>query len=116
MSINNKKIGLKEIKEQYIIDSLASLPYRFKIFVEEGAYRKTVRRKNEKIGTINALLTLEDSSLILLGGFIEGVGLIVSLNFLIPVPDDPDESGDFPFIEELREDLSSVFAKMNTAT
>ena len=106
------KIGLKEIKEAYLIPALAHLPYRFKIFTEEGSYQKSKKVKNAKIATINALLALKSSSLILLGGGIEGVGLIASLQFLIPVPDDANEMGDFPFISILRENLSSVFAKI----
>lgn len=113
---NDKKIGLKEIKEQYLVPLLAKLPYRFKIFLEEGAYRKTFRKQNLKIGTINALLKLEDSSLIVLGGGIEGVGLIVSLDFLIPIPDEAVESGEYPFVAELQESLSEAFSKIEQLT
>ena len=113
-------IKIEDIKTQYVIPQLARLPYRFKVFTDVGRYERSMRQKNAKISTINALFQTSDSDVMLLGGGLRAVGINLTLTFLVPVPDSViNEDGaitDYAFIEEFRYGLEDVFANTEKLT
>lgn len=111
----NTGISIKDIRDQYILQALKGLKYNFKVFIDTGAYIRSIQRKNLKKSTINACLQLTDGDVISLGGGLQAVAIDVTVSFLVPVPDEAfngegEFNGDYLFIDEFREDLMSVFA------
>jgi hypothetical protein len=115
-----KEIKIEDIKTQYVLPALANLPYRFKVFTDTGRYQGSVRQKNTRNSTINALLQVSDSEVILLGGGLRAASIDMTLRFLVPVPDSViNEDGaimDYTFIEDFRTHLEEVFATQEKLT
>ena len=115
-------IRLKDIREQYIVPALQGKPYRFKVFSNAGAYRKTVLENKIRRGVINALLEVTDSDIILLGGGLKASALNVTLTFLVPVPDEAtsdksaDYGGNYTFLDDFRDMLTDTFATTGKTT
>lgn len=115
-------IRLKDIREQYIVPALQNKPYRFKVFSNAGAYRKTVLENKVRRGVINALLEVTDSDIILLGGGLKASALNVTLTFLVPVPDEAtsdksaDYGGNYTFLDDFRDMLTDTFATTGRTT
>lgn len=109
-----KQITLKDIKDQFIMDHLSEMPYRFKVFTNTGAYQSTKSFKNSLYGTINTLIEATDSDISLLGGGIRAVAMNISMRFMLPINDEETESfgmeGTYAFAENFREELSNAFA------
>lgn len=110
-----RKITLSDIKNQFILPALATMPYRFRLFVSTGAYQNPKNYRNLHIGQINGLIEATDSDISLLGGGIRAVAMNISIRFLIPV-DDTTADGDFAFVDKFREDLSEAFPTSNKIT
>lgn len=111
----NTGITIKDIRDQYIIKALSGLKYNFKVFIDTGAYIRSIQRKNLKKSTINACLQLTDGDVVALGGGLQAVAVDVTLSFLLPVPDEAfngegEFNGSYMFVDEFREALVSVFA------
>jgi hypothetical protein len=104
----DKRVTLKDLKEQFIIPALAKTPYRCKVYVDSGAYQKAIQKNNLRQGYINTLLTMTDSTLSVLGGGITATALNVTVSFLLPVNDIPDD-GVYNFVEEFRDTIASKF-------
>lgn len=115
-------IRLKDIREQYILPALQGKPYRFKVFSNAGAYRKTALENKVRRGVINALLEVTDSDIILLGGGLKASALNVTLTFLVPVPDEAtsdksaDYGGNYTFLDDFRDMLTDTFATTGKTT
>lgn len=115
-------IRLKDIREQYIVPALQGKPYRFKVFSNAGAYRKTALENKVRRGVINALLEVTDSDIILLGGGLKASALNVTLTFLVPVPDEAtsdkasDYGGNYTFLDDFRDMLTDTFATTGKTT
>lgn len=115
-------IRLKEIREQYILPALQGKPYRFKVFSNVGAYRRTVIENKIRKGVINALLEVTDSDIVLLGGGLKASAVNVTLTFLLPLPDETtdeksaDYGGNYTFAEEFRDMLTETFATTGKIT
>lgn len=115
-------IRLKEIREQYILPALQGKPYRFKVFSNVGAYRRTITENKIRKGVINALLEVTDSDIVLLGGGLKASALNVTLTFLLPLPDEPtsekaaDYGGNYTFADEFRDMLTETFATTGKTT
>lgn len=115
-------IRLKDIREQYILPALQGKPYRFKVFSNVGAYRRTIEENRIRKGVINALLEVTDSDIILLGGGLKASALNVTLTFLLPLPDEPtdeksaDYGGNYTFAEDFRDMLTETFATTEKIT
>lgn len=115
-------IRLKDIREQYIVPALQGKPYRFKVFSNAGAYRKTALENKVRRGVINALLEVTDSDIILLGGGLKASALNVTLTFLVPVPDETtsdkaaDYGGNYTFLDDFRDMLTDTFATTGKTT
>ena len=114
------EIKLDDIKTQYVLPALSHLPYRFKVFTDAGRYQGSIRQKNTRNSTINALLQASDSEVILLGGGLKAASIDMTLRFLVPVPDSViNEDGaimDYTFVEEFRAYLEDVFATQEKLT
>lgn len=112
--MKERQITLKDIKDQFIMDRLADMPYKFRVFVDAGAYRNPKRYNNSRIGTINTLIQATDSDISLLGGGIRAVAMNISMRFLLPVNDEEMDGGEsdgvYTFVENFREELSNAFA------
>lgn len=113
-------IKISDIKEQFVIPRLADLPYRFKVFIDTGRYQRSMRQKNTRVSTINALLETTDTDMLLLGGGLRAVAINLTLTFLIPVPDsvinEENAITDYTFVEEFRQGLESVFTTSEKTT
>ena len=108
-------ITIDNIKEQYIEPALNKLPYHFHVFTDEGAYKKAVRNKNVRKSIINAIMTVTESDIALLGGGLKASAMNISIRFLIPVPDECfDEDGnyvaEYSYVDTFRDRLSSVIS------
>lgn len=108
MAVKQNGLTLKDIKE-YIINKLSETSYRYRIFVDAGAYVKTRQKGNLRLGTINGLMQLSEAEVMLLGGNVPAVAQNVTLSFLLPVEDDADENNAYSIVENFREELSAVF-------
>ena len=115
-------IKLKDIREQYILPALQGKPYRFKVFSNVGAYRRTIEENKIRRGVVNALLEVTDSDVVLLGGGLKASALNVTLTFLLPLTDEPtsekaaDYGGDYKFADEFRDMLTETFATTGRIT
>ena len=106
---SERSITIADIRDQYIMDALSGTSYRYKVFVNTGAYEKSRQSGRLRIGTINALLELTDSDVVLLGGGLKAVAMNVTLSFLLPVDDDVSTDGSYEMVENFRSELSEVF-------
>ena len=109
-------IKLKDIKEQYLMEALSQLGYRFKIFTTVGSYVKAREVGRVREGIVNTLMQITDSDIIQLGGNLKASAIDVTLSFLLPVPDtvvDPSAEGyggEWDFVEEFRDSIANAFA------
>lgn len=110
--MDKEVITLKEINEQFIMDRLSTMPYRFRVFTSTGEYQAPQSYLNLRSGVINSLIEVTDSDVSLLGGGIKAVAMNISMRFLLPV-DDTTVDGDYSFVEDFREALSDAFTSTN---
>jgi hypothetical protein len=104
------EIGLSEIRNNFIIPRLARTPFRFKVFISDGEYVKAAQKGNIKKGTINAVMNVENTDILVLGGGLKAVSMVCSITFLVPVNDDPDVlESDYAFLEEFKKSLEGIF-------
>lgn len=110
MSQTNKlDIGLQEIRD-WVVNKLATTPFRYKVFISDGEYVKSVQKGNIKEGTINAVMNSESTNIMVLGGGLKAVSMICSITFLVPVNDDPDAiDRDYELLEEFKGCLNGIF-------
>lgn len=106
---NKEKLTIKDITQQYIIPTLSSTSYRYKFFIDAGAYEKATQVKNLKAGRINAIVETTESDITLLGGGIQAVAMNITISFVIPVESVPTD-GDYTIVENFRDELSDVFS------
>lgn len=116
-------IKLTDIRDQYIKRALENKGYRFKIFVNAGAFRKSqCDDQRVRKGIINALLEATDSDVVYLGGGMKASALNVKLTFLLPLPAEStdersnDYGGEYTFADEFRDMLTEAFSDTEALT
>lgn len=110
--MDKERISLEEISDQFIMDALSKMPYRFRVFTSTGEYQAPQSYLNLRSGVINSLIEVTDSDVSLLGGGIRAVAMNISMRFLLPV-DDTTADGDYSFVDDFRDSLSDVFSATN---
>jgi hypothetical protein len=107
---NKLDIGLKQIRSQVINKRLAQTPFRYKVFISDGEYVEAGQNGNFKEGTINAVMNVENTDILVLGGGLKAISMVCSITFLVPVNDAPDGvNNDYAFLEEFKQELEGIF-------
>lgn len=104
-------ITLEQLRDNYILPVLETVPFKFNIFVDTGDYKEPERRMNAVTEYINGVFSLTQSEVKKIGGGLTSVALVTSLKFLLPCGDETDIDGTFPNVTEFRTALSEAFSK-----
>lgn len=112
---NNIDVSLNDIRDFYLLRKLATTNFRYRVFTSEGEYVETVKNANLKVGTINAIMSVENTDIMVLGGGIKAVSLSCKVSFLIPIDDYADAvTHNYPMLEEFKQGLTSIFPASET--
>lgn len=102
-------ITIDDIKDQYILPTLAETGYSFNIVTDVGDYKNNWRNRNQATNIINGLIMLTESEIQPLSNGLSAIAYQAMITFLIPL-DDP-EINEYPSVTEFREALSTAFSR-----
>ena len=102
-------ITIDNIKDQYILPTLAETGFSFNIVTDVGDYQKNRRNRNTATNIINGLLMLTQSEIQPLSNGLSAIAYQAMITFLIPLDD--AEVNEYPSVTAFRNALSSAFSK-----
>lgn len=104
-------ITLEQLRDNYILPVLETVPFKLNISIDTGDYKESERRMNAVTEYINGVFSLTQSEVKKIGGGLTAVALVTSLKFLLPCGDETDTDGALPDVTAFRTALSEAFAE-----
>lgn len=102
-------ISLLTIIDKIIKPALNATGFNYAIFMDAGKYIDPERQKNTVIRYINTLVETTDYTSQRISSGLLAMAQSVSVSFMLPLDDYPDETGNYPIETKFRDALTKAF-------
>lgn len=99
-------ITVKDLKSEVVkrLDEVQG--YTFKVFEDLGLFQESVRNGNNLTETVNCMFSIPESEVVPLSNNVYALAYSANLDFLFPIDDRADYTGDYPNVQTFRTALS----------
>lgn len=99
-------ITVKDLKNEVVKRLEEVQGYKFTVFEDLGLFQESVRNGNNLTETVNCMFSIPESEVVPLSNNVYALAYSANLDFLFPIDDRADYTGEYPNVQKFREALS----------